>query len=146
MSVDGCAAAGADRNEISVREDDMDPGLGNRRRLRYSVQDMTLSINGKSYRIFNINEFGVGFLIDSPDEIEIGTEIQPMLASADRSVQVAGVPRHVSQFKNADDRLHFRSGWVCGTEFTTQQDLAGGQMLRDFIAETIAAAKDENLP
>lgn len=132
--------------DISAREDHMDPGLGNRRTQRYSVKNMTISINGKSYRIFNINEFGVGFLIDSPDEIEIGTQIHPMIAGADRSVQVMGIPRHVSQYRCADDRLHFRSGWVCGTEFTTQQDLAGGQMLRDFIAENIAAAKDENLP
>jgi hypothetical protein len=122
----------------------MDPGLGNRRKPRYLVKDMTISINGKSYRIFNISELGVGFLIDSPAEIEIGSEIKPMLLNAHKTVQLAGIPRHVSQFQHADSQLQFKSGWVCGTEFTTQMDLDGGQMLKDFIAKNIDGHMEGN--
>lgn len=122
----------------------MDPDLGNRRRQRYPVKDMTISISGKSYRIFNISELGVGFLIDSPDEIEIGTEIRSSIVNKTKTVPVTGIPRHVSQFQQAKSPLQFQTGWVCGTEFTTQLDVDGGQMLKDFIAENIAGGDDTN--
>lgn len=115
----------------------MDQVLGNRRKHRFSVKDLTISINGKTYRIFNINEYGVGFLIDSPEEIEIGTEIKPMIVNGNIPVRVAGIPRHISQFRPPDKRLFFKSGWVCGTEFTTRHDLDGGRLLQEFIAENI---------
>lgn len=113
----------------------MDQTLGNRKKHRYEVKDLTIAINGKNYRIFNINEYGVGFLIDAPEEIQIGTMINPLIGNGNRSVQVAGIPRHVSQFQPEDRRLFFRQGWVCGTEFTARDDLGGRKMLQEFIAE-----------
>lgn len=121
----------------------MDPVLGNRREQRFSVKEQTISIRGKTYRIFNINEYGVGFLIDSPEDIEIGAEIEPIIVNGSRPVRVAGIPRHISQLQPARMRLHFKSGWVCGTEFTTRQDRAGGKLLREFIAENLDCDTDE---
>ncbi len=115
----------------------MDQVLGNRRKRRLSVKNLTLSINGKSYRIFNINEYGVGFLVDSPEEIEIGTEIKPMTVNGNIPVRLAGIPRHVSQFRPPNKPLLFKAGWVCGTEFSTRHDPDGSKLLRDFIAENI---------
>lgn len=115
----------------------MDQTLGNRRKQRYATKDLTISVNGKSYHIFNINEYGVGFLVDAPEEIPIGSEITPTIANGNVSVKVAGIPRHVSQFPSAGQPLHFKQGWVCGTEFTTRDDLGGRKMLQEFIAENI---------
>jgi len=115
----------------------VDQTLGNRRRPRFAVRDMTLTINGKTYRIFNINAHGVGFLIDSPDEVELGTEIGPMIVNGHVSARVVGIPRHISQVISSRKELHFTPGWVCGTEFTTQHDLDGGKLLEEYIAENI---------
>ena len=115
----------------------MDPVLGKRKKSRFAVKNLTISINGKTYRIFNINEFGVGFLIDSPEEIEIGTEIKPMVVNGKTPVRVAGIPRHISQFRPASNRLLFKTGWVCGAEFTLRQYSGGEKLLREFIAENI---------
>ena len=115
----------------------MDQILGNRRKPRLPVKGLTISINGKTYRIFNINEHGVGFVIDSPDEIEIGNEIQPRIDNGRQSVRVTGIPRHVSQLLPRNEGLHFTPGWVCGTEFTIQHDLDGGKLLIEYIAENI---------
>lgn len=115
----------------------MDQVLGNRRKHRFSVKNLTISIDGKNYRIFNINEDGVGFLIDSPEEIEIGTEIKPIIVNGTLPVHVAGIPRHVSQIRRPNKRLFFKSGWVCGTEFTTRDGLDGKRLLQEFIAENI---------
>ncbi|BBO86260.1 hypothetical protein DSCO28_68260 [Desulfosarcina ovata subsp. sediminis] len=122
----------------------MDQKLGNRRRRRFQAQNLTISINGKSYRIFNINEYGVGFLIDTPEEIELNTEIQPMTVNGTPPIQVAGIPRHVSQLVSEDQRLFFQPGWVCGTEFTTQHDRDGGKLIAEFIAENIEREAEEN--
>ena len=121
----------------------MDQVLGNRKKRRFAVKDLTISINGKTYRIFNINEYGVGFLIDSPKEFEIGNEIKPITVNGNVPVQIAGTPRHISQFNPPGKRLSFKSGWVCGTEFTTRHDLGGGKLFRDFIAENIGSDVDE---
>ena len=115
----------------------MDQVLGKRKKSRFAVKDLTISINGKTYRIFNINEFGVGFLIDSPEEIEIGTEIKPMIVNGKIPVRVAGIPRHISQFRPSSNRLFFKSGWVCGAEFTFRHYSGGEKLLREFIAENI---------
>lgn len=115
----------------------MDQVLGNRRKHRFSVKDLTISINGKNYRIFNINEYGVGFLIDSPEEIEIGAEIEPIIVKGHIPVRLAGIPRHVSQFHPPKKDLHFKAGWVCGAEFTTRHDPDGGKRIREFLAENI---------
>ncbi len=115
----------------------MDQGLGKRKKSRFSVKDRTISINGKTYRIFNINEFGVGFLIDSPEEIEIGTEIKPMIVNGKIPVRVAGIPRHISQVRPSSNRLIFKTGWVCGAEFTLRHYSGGEKLLREFIAENI---------
>ncbi|BBO93214.1 hypothetical protein [Desulfosarcina ovata] len=122
----------------------MDQKLGNRRWRRFQAQNLTISINGKSYRIFNINEYGVGFLIDTPEEIELNTEIQPMTVNGTTPIQVAGIPRHVSQLVSEDQRLFFQPGWVCGTEFTTQHDRDGGKLIAEFIAENIEREAEEN--
>ena len=121
----------------------MDQTLGNRRKPRFAVKDLTISINGKTYRIFNINEHGVGFLIDSPEEIEIGTQIEPIIGNSRQSVRVVGIPRHVSQILPQEKGLPFTPGWVCGTEFTTQHDLEGGKLLAEYIAETIDNETEE---
>lgn len=115
----------------------MDQVLGNRRKPRFSVKDLTISINGKTYRIFNINEYGVGFLIDAPEEIEIGEEIEPMILNGNIPVRVAGIARHVSHFDLPDKRLLFKSGWVCGIEFTTRHDPDAVDLLREYIEEII---------
>lgn len=115
----------------------MDQVLGKRKKSRVAVKDLTISINGKTYRIFNINEFGVGFLIDSPEEIEIGTEIKPMIVNGKIPVRVAGIPRHISQFRPSSNHLFFKSGWVCGAEFTLRHYSGGEKLLREFIAENI---------
>lgn len=125
----------------------MDQRLGNRRKRRFAVKNLTLSINGKTYRIFNINEHGVGFLLDAPETIKPGDEIRQMIVNASVPVKVAGIARHVSQFVPPDERLYFQPGWVCGTEFSTQHDRDGHGLLELFIAETLAknkAAEDED--
>ena len=115
----------------------MDQVLGNRRKPRFSVKDLTISINGKTYRIFNINEYGVGFLVDAPEEIEIGNEIKPMILNGNIPVRVAGIARHVSQFGPPDKRLLFKSGWVCGIEFSTRHDPDAADLLRAYMEEII---------
>ena len=117
----------------------MDQRLGNRKKRRFVPKDLTISINGKTYRIFNINEYGVGFLVDAPDELEIGTEISPIVVNGPEPVQVAGVPRHISQLERPKNPLRFQKGWVCGTEFSTRHYPDGGRLLKEFIAETIVS-------
>lgn len=121
----------------------MDQVLGKRKKRRFAVKDLTISINGKTYRIFNINEYGVGFLIDSPEEIKIGTEIKPMIVNGKIPVRVAGIPRHISQFRPPSKRLFFKTGWVCGTEFTTRHYNGGVKLLQEFIAENIDSDTEE---
>lgn len=120
-----------------LQEEDMDQTLGKRKRHRFAIKGLTISLNGKNYRIVNINEFGVGFLIDSPEEVRIGTEIAPMVLNAKIPVRVAGVPRHISQFRPSPKPLFFKSGWVCGAEFTLRHYSGGNKLLREFIAENI---------
>ncbi|BBO72149.1 hypothetical protein DSCA_60790 [Desulfosarcina alkanivorans] len=121
----------------------MDPDWGKRRKRRFSVKDLTVSINGKTYRVFNINEYGLGFLMDSPEEIEIGARIEPMIVNGNLPVRVTGIPRHISQFRPSNRHLHFKSGWVCGTEFTTGHDRESRKLLREFIAENLDRDTDE---
>jgi hypothetical protein len=124
-------------SQKKIPEENMDQVLGNRRKRRFAVKDLTISINGKNYRIFNINEYGVGFLIDSPEEIEIGTEIEPIIFNGHIPVRLAGIPRHISQFHPPQKSLYFKAGWVCGAEFTTSHHHDGGNLIREFLAETI---------
>jgi len=121
----------------------MDQVLGDRRKYRFSVKHLSLSINGKTYRIFNINEYGMGFLIDSSETIEIGTEIKPVFDNGNMAVQVTGIPQHISQFCPSHERLFFKPGWVCGTEFTTRHDKNGWKLFREFIAENIGDNVEE---
>ena len=120
----------------------MDQTLGNRRKQRFPVKDLTISINGKTYRIFNINEYGVGFLLDAPEAIKPGEEISQIVVNTRVPVKVAGIARHISQCIPSDQRLYFQPGWVCGTEFSTQHDREGHRLLETFIAETIANGKE----
>jgi hypothetical protein len=124
----------------------MDQRLGNRRKYRFPVNDLTISINGKSYRIFNINEYGVGFLLDAPEAIRPGDEISHMIVNTTVPVKVAGIARHVSQYTPPEKRLYFQPGWVCGTEFSTQHDRDGHRLLETFIAETIAKNNESSDP
>lgn len=121
----------------------MDQVLGNRKKQRFAVKDLTISVNGKTYRVVNINEHGVGFLIDSPEAIEIGTEIKPMILNGDTPVRATGIPRHISQFSPPGKGLFFKSGWVCGTEFTTRHDRDGKRLFQEFIADNIDRDVDD---
>lgn len=114
----------------------MEYALENRKKRRLAAKRHTLSINGKTYRIFNINEYGVGFLVDTPQDIQIGTTIEPVLLVSDRPIRMTGVARHVSHFRDPGDRLYFQKGWVCGTEFTTQQDPEGWELFKSYLDET----------
>ena len=122
----------------------MDQTLGNRRQRRFPAKDLTLFINGKTYRIFNINEYGVGFLIDAPEEIQLGSEITPTIVGRGISVQVEGIPRHISHYASKESHLIFKTGWVCGTEFSTRHDRDGSRLFEKYIAENIARADDLN--
>ena len=121
----------------------MNQTLDNRRKPRLAVKNLTISLNGKTYRIFNINAHGVGFLIDSPEEIEIGTEIRPIIGIGNQSVRVVGIARHVSQLQSPGKGLRFTPGWVCGTEFTIQHDRHGAKLLQEYIAEVISDAAED---
>ena len=112
--------------------------MAKRRPHRFPVKDLTITIDGKTYRVFNINAYGVGFLIDSPEEIEIGSPMMPITINTPAPVRIAGIPRHVSFYRPQKTSLGFAPGWVCGLEFTTRRDLDGGKLLREYIAECIA--------
>ena len=122
----------------------MNQVLGNRRKPRFSVKDLTISINGKTYRIFNINEYGVGFLVDVPQEIEIGNEIESVILNGNIPVRVAGIARHISHYSPPDKRLLFKSGWVCGMEFTTRHDPDATDLLKEYIEEIIDRDPDDD--
>lgn len=93
----------------------------------------------KVYRVVNINELGVGFMVNSPESIKIGKNIMGMVIEGKRSVVAAGIPRHVTMVHNHMLNLKFKPGWVCGTEFTTTHDIENGKILADFIHEHIKA-------
>ncbi len=122
----------------------MNQRRNNRRKPRMTVSGLTLTINGKTYRIINLNADGVGFIVDSPHELAIGRAIDPMVMNADVPVRVAGVPRHISQIRGDRPSLRFKTGWVCGTEFTPRPDREGKQLLLQFIAEAINHADRSN--
>ena len=115
----------------------MDQPTGKRRKPRLTVKDMTLTINGKTYRVVNINEYGVGFLVDSPDGVAIGDTLEATLDIGRLPVKVAGIARHVSQLTPVDRHLRFRSGWVCGTEFTTRHIHDGGALFEAYLADVL---------
>lgn len=121
----------------------MNPSQGKRRKRRIHLKDTSLKIEGTSYKIVNINEYGVGFLINSPEDIEIGSPLGPMVFEGSESVQVNGIPRHISQLTNPDSKLYFKTGWVCGTEFSTAHDIECGKLLSCFISEHIREDVDE---
>ncbi len=120
----------------------MNPSPYNRKKRRIKLKDLSLKIKGKSYQIININEYGVGFLINSPEAIEIGSKLGPIVFEGSESVQVTGIPRHISQLVEPESRLYFRTGWVCGTEFATAHDIEAGKLLSKFISEHIGEDLD----
>ena len=122
----------------------MGQGLGNRRGRRFYIRNLTISLNGKTYRIFNINEYGLGFLIDSPEAIEIGSEIAPIIINGNNPVHVAGIARHISQFNHSNTHLGFQSGWICGAEFTARYDLRGHNLLRQYLAEIMGLETEDS--
>lgn len=110
---------------------------GNRRQRRVQVQNMTLSINGKTYQVFNLNKYGVGFLVDSPDEFTVGDEIRSMILNATLPVIIAGTPRHISAYPPSQT-LHFRKGWVCGAEFSVKRDEGQEALIQQILRDTLA--------
>ncbi|MGD8702235.1 MAG: hypothetical protein PVH26_07340 [Desulfosarcina sp.] len=122
----------------------MGQGSGNRRGRRIHVRDLTISLNGKTYRIFNINEYGLGFLIDSPEAIQIGAEIAPIIIKGNNPVRVSGIARHISQLNPSGRPLGFQSGWVCGLEFTARYDPGGSNLLRQYIAEIMGLETEDS--
>ena len=122
----------------------MDRAMGNRKKPRYAVGNLTISIDGKIYRVFNINEYGVGFLIDAPQEFISGTDIAPMVINGHTPVRVAGIARHVSQISGFDKNLAFKTGWVCGVEFTSRHNPEARRLLKAYIDEMIECEPDED--
>ena len=117
--------------------------MGKRRQRRFCVNDITITINGKTYQVFNINAYGVGFLIDSPTEMAPGTDLARMTINGPAPVRVAGIARHVSQLVQEGNHLSFKAGWICGTEFTTRRDLDGGKLMKIYLSEIIDNDVDE---
>ena len=117
--------------------------MGKRRQRRLCVKDLTITINGKTYQVFNINAYGVGFLIDSPTEITPGTDTLRMTINGPAPVRVAGIARHISELIQERNRLPYKTGWICGTEFTTRRDLDGGKLLKVYLCEIIDSDVDE---
>ncbi|HSO21158.1 MAG TPA: hypothetical protein VLT88_16945, partial [Desulfosarcina sp.] len=109
--------------------------MGKRRRHRFSAKDLTITIDGRTYRVFNINEHGLGFLVDSPAAIEIGGSLKPLVINAPVPVRITGIPRHVSLCQAAQKTPAFKPGWVCGLEFSTRRDPDGQKLLLQFLAE-----------
>ena len=122
----------------------MDRAMGNRKKPRYAVDNLTISINGKIYRVFNINEYGVGFLIDAPHEFNSGTDIAPMVINGHTPVRVAGIARHVSQVSGFDKTLEFKTGWVCGVEFTSRHNPEARRLLKAYIDEMTQRDPDDD--
>lgn len=112
--------------------------MGRRRQRRLSVKNLTITIDGRTYRVFNINAHGVGFLVDSPGVFEIGNPVHAVTINASVPVRVTGIPRHVSAFQGSDRHLSFKPGWICGMEFATRRDLNGNRLLSEYLAEIIA--------
>lgn len=112
--------------------------MGRRRQRRFSVTNLTITIDGRTYRVFNINTHGVGFLVDAPRLLEVGRPIQPVVINGPVPVRVTGIPRHVSQFQPSGQRLGFKRGWICGMEFGARRDLQGAPLFREYIAAIIA--------
>jgi len=102
-----------------------------------SARDLTITINGKTYRVININAYGVGFLVDSPAAVEIGSEIGPMVINGPVPVRVAGIARHVSQFQRANPPLAFKPGWICGAEFSVRHNRNAGHLLQAYLKELL---------
>lgn len=120
----------------------MDPSFGNRRKRRVQVKGLTVSINGKDYQVFNLNEYGVGFLVGSPEEITVGVEIESMTINATLPITIAGVSRHISAYAAPRGQaLFFQKGWVCGAEFTTQHDRGENNLIEQILREAADSEK-----
>ncbi len=111
--------------------------LDNRKKDRIAITNLKIRIAGKTYKVVNINEFGVGFLVNSLEAVKIGKMISGIVIEGERSVIVAGIPRHLSLVSDQTLNLKFKPGWVCGTEFTTTHDIESGKILAAFISEHI---------
>ena len=54
---------------------DMTKAKEKRRSARSRVTNLDLKINNRPYKVFNINEHGVGIVVNRPGELAIGEEI-----------------------------------------------------------------------
>jgi hypothetical protein len=117
---------------------------GNRRKPRFAVCNLTISLNGRIYQVFNINEYGVGFLIDAPHDFTIGTGIEPMVINTHTPVRVAGIARHVSEVSRPGNTLEFKTGWVCGVEFTSRHNPEARRLLKAYIDEMVEPDPDDD--
>jgi hypothetical protein len=111
---------------------------------RYSDEHATVSINGKVYRLLNINDQGAGFLFDSMEDIIINGAVEPRFVGNLSAGGATAVPRFILLYNFANRRLRFKSGWIHGPVFTTRHDLNARKLLQEFIAENINRDEEMN--
>lgn len=114
-----------------------------KREHRNSDNHATLVINGKVYRILNINGQGAGFLFDCPEDIITGA-VEKKIVGDESKGDVTAEPRFILSFNFANRRLLFKSGWIYGPEFTTRHDFNARKLLKEFIAENIDREEEIN--
>jgi hypothetical protein len=121
----------------------MDVYLDIKREGGFVEKNMTISINGKVYRIVNINEGGVGFLFDSDQDINPLTVLSSRGRQNKPAVHASSIPRFLIARRSPTRPLLFKSGWIYGPEPSTRHDLGGKKLLQDFIAEHIYCETEE---
>jgi len=115
----------------------MDVFWKNKRERRLLDKNPVISINGKVYRILNIDERGAGFLIDSPQDIKITAVVEPTIDQNKSAGRAPRIPRFISLFNPPNRRLLFKTAWICGPAFSTRYDPDARKLLQEFIAENI---------
>ena len=104
---------------------------------RYFDEHTTVSINGKIYRILNINDQGAGFLFDSMEDFIITGAVEPRFVVDKSAGDAIATPRFILLYNFTNLRLHFKTGWIYGPEFTTRKNFNARKLLQEFIAEDI---------
>jgi hypothetical protein len=115
-----------------------------KRERRYSDSHATLSMNGKAYRILNINEQGAGFLFDCREDIVMSGAVAPRIVGDRSDGGTMAAPRFILLSNFANRKLFFKSGWIHGPEFTTRHDLNAQKLLQEFMAECIDCEEETN--
>ncbi|MDL2269743.1 hypothetical protein LJC71_10120 [Desulfosarcina sp. OttesenSCG-928-A07] len=114
----------------------------NRRKRRLQVKNLTLSINGKTYLVFNINEYGAGFMVSHPEEFIVGQEIAAMTINTRPPITTGGIPRHISAYTPPEQELFFQKGWVCDAEFNIQHDVGKNNLIEQVLRGLIDLETD----